>query len=220
MNVKKKDFDKEAANWDETPGRVKLAHDIAQAMMDTGIIKNDMNVLDFGCGTGLLTLQLQPLVRSITGVDNSAGMLEVLQSKIETQKLTNVKTQLLNIEEGDRLEGVYDLIVSSMTLHHIKDIKGLFNHFKLVTNTNGYLCLADLDPDEGQFHQDNEGVFHFGFDRGSLRQTLEEAGFDVVEIKTATEMMKAVPGGTRSFSIFLITARKKTIVPVGTTSAI
>jgi 2-polyprenyl-3-methyl-5-hydroxy-6-metoxy-1,4-benzoquinol methylase len=220
MNVNKKDFDKEAANWDETPGRVKLAHDIARAMMDIDIIKSDMNVLDFGCGTGLLTLQLQPLVRLITGVDSSAGMLEVLQQKIESQKLTNVKTQLLNIEEGDSLEGTYDLIVSSMTLHHIKDIKGLFNHFKLVTNTNGYLCLADLDPDEGQFHQDNEGVFHFGFDRGSLRQILEEAGFDVVEIKTATEMMKAVPGGTRAFSIFLITGHRRTTAPTGMPSAI
>jgi ubiquinone/menaquinone biosynthesis C-methylase UbiE len=212
MNVNNKDFDKEAANWDETPGRVKLAHDIAQAMMDTGIIKNDINVLDFGCGTGLLTLQLQPSVRSITGVDSSAGMLEILQQKIESQKLTNVKTQLLNIEEGDRLEGAYDLIVSSMTLHHINDIKELFKHFKLVTNTNGYLCLADLDPDEGQFHQDNEGVFHFGFDRRSLRKILEEAGFNVVEIKTATEMIKAVPGSTRSFSIFLIAAHKKATV--------
>lgn len=211
MNVNKKDFDKEAANWDEAPWRFKMIHDIAQAIIDTGIINSDMNVLDFGCGTGLLTLQLQPLVRSITGVDSSAGMLEVLQRKVESQKLTNVKTQLLNVEEGDRMEGGFDLIVSSMTLHHIKDIEGLFNHFKQGTVSDGYLCLADLDSDGGQFHQDNQGVFHFGFDRAGLRQTLEEAGFDVIQMQTATEVIKVIPEGTRKFSIFLITAHRKAV---------
>jgi|SRR5665647_391357 len=206
MNVNKKDFDKEAANWDETPGRVKLAHDIARAMMDIDIIKSDMNVLDFGCGTGLLTLQLQPLVRSITGVDSSAGMLEVLRSKIESHKLTNVRTQLLDVEAGDHLEGAYDLIVSSMTLHHIKDITGLFNQFQQIMNAHGYLCLADLDSDDGRFHTSNEGVFHFGFDRDNMRQTLEEAGFDVLDLQTAAEVIKEIPDGTHAFKIFLISA--------------
>lgn len=209
MNVSKRDFDKEAGNWDGVPRRVKMAHDIAQAIIDIGIIKNDMNVLDFGCGTGLLTLQLQPLVRSITAVDSSAGMLEVLQHKIESQKITNIKTQLLDIEEGDNLEGVYDLIVSSMTLHHIKDIKGLFYQLQQISASNGLLCIADLDPDDGRFHSNNEGIFHFGFDRDRMQQTLAEAGFDVFKMQTASEVTKDISEGMRVFSIFLIAAHKR-----------
>lgn len=36
MNIEKKDFDKEAASWDENPARVKLSKDIAQAIADAG----------------------------------------------------------------------------------------------------------------------------------------------------------------------------------------
>ena len=34
-----------------------------------------MDALDFGCGTGLVTLKLQPFIHSITGVDGSQGMI-------------------------------------------------------------------------------------------------------------------------------------------------
>ena len=51
-----------------------------------------MDALDFGCGTGLVTLQLQPFLHSITGVDGSQGMIDILKQKIEKKNLTNVKT--------------------------------------------------------------------------------------------------------------------------------
>ncbi|MBS1128952.1 MAG: Methyltransferase type 11, partial [Nitrospirae bacterium] len=67
----RKDFDKEAAQWDANPGRVKLAQDVADAMIREVSPAKGQDALDFGCGTGLVTLKLQPLVRSITGVDSS-----------------------------------------------------------------------------------------------------------------------------------------------------
>ncbi len=88
MADEKFDFDKKAASWDENPHRVSLANDIAGAIIDEKILAPDMDVLEFGCGTGLLTLKLRPLVRSLTGVDGSKGMLGVLEAKIEDQGLT------------------------------------------------------------------------------------------------------------------------------------
>ncbi len=67
MTIEKRDFDKAAPTWDQEPQRVKLASDVARAIAETAHPDRGMDVLDFGCGTGLLTLQLQPLVRSITG---------------------------------------------------------------------------------------------------------------------------------------------------------
>ena len=88
-----------------------------------------MDVMDFGCGTGLLTMRLQPLVHSITGVDSSNGMLEVFKSKIAKLKLNNVRAVLVNLDNNDTLAGNYDLVVSNMTLHHIKEIEPLFDQF-------------------------------------------------------------------------------------------
>ena len=125
MNIEKRDFDKEAATWDEAPARVKLANDIVAAISDEIVLTSTMDVLDFGCGTGLLTLRLQPVVHSITGVDSSRGMINVLKAKIDKQNLPNVRTQYINTEKVDIPEGNYNLIVSGMTLHHVKEIRPL-----------------------------------------------------------------------------------------------
>ena len=92
----RKDFDKESAQWDANPFRAKLASDVAAAMIREIHPFADMKVLDFGCGTGLLTFKLQPLVKTITGADNSHGMLGVLKDKIKTQGLTNVHTEFVD----------------------------------------------------------------------------------------------------------------------------
>lgn len=208
MNMEKRDFDKDADTWDENPGRVKMANNIANAILDTINLNSKMNVLDFGGGTGILTLRLQPFVGSITVVDSSAGMLEVLNRKIESQNLTNIRTQILDIEQGDVLEGSYDLVICSMTLHHVPETKPLIDQFYKITAPQGYLCIADLDPDDGLFHGNNDGVFHFGFDRDTMRRTFKKAGFENIEFQTAAEIVRFIPGGMRPFTIFLVTGQK------------
>jgi 2-polyprenyl-3-methyl-5-hydroxy-6-metoxy-1,4-benzoquinol methylase len=206
----RKDFDKEAAQWDANPGRVKLACDVAAAIIREVNPSGNMEVVDFGCGTGLLTLKLQPLVRMITGVDNSQGMLGMLQKKIKSQGLTNVHTQFVDFEKGGHVEGSYNLIVSSMTLHHVPDTVTLFKEWFSLLRPNGQVCFADLDTEDGSFHGDNTGVFHLGFDRDKLKQLLHDAGFCDVRDTTATTMIKEIAGqGTHEYPVFLIIATRK-----------
>jgi ubiquinone/menaquinone biosynthesis C-methylase UbiE len=208
MNTEKKDFDKTAANWDASVGRVQLAGDIAAAIKESLTLTRDMDVMDFGCGTGLVTLPLASLVRSVTAVDSSQGMLDVLRTKLDEQQISNVRTQYLDLDQGHVLRGQYHLVYSSMTFHHIKDLGPLLAQFSAVLTRPGLLCIADLDPDEGKFHSNNEGVFHFGFQRSVLREELMEAGFVDVQDRTAATMKKPqAQGGEREFTIFLITAR-------------
>jgi ubiquinone/menaquinone biosynthesis C-methylase UbiE len=210
MNIERRDFDKEATTWDEVPARIKLANDIAAAISNEILLTSNMDVLDFGCGTGLLTLHLQPVVHSITGVDSSRGMIDVLKAKIDRRNLPNINTQFLDIEKGDVLEGTYHLIVSGMTLHHVKEIRPLLDQFYRILTPSGYLCVADLDLDDGQFHDSNDGIYHFGFNRALLRKDYMEAGFDDIRDKTAAEVMKPDPDkGKRPFTVFLMTGRKR-----------
>jgi ubiquinone/menaquinone biosynthesis C-methylase UbiE len=210
MNIEKRDFNKEAATWDEVPARVKLANDITAAISNEILLTSHMDVLDFGCGTGLLTLKLQPHVHSITGVDSSRGMLDVLKAKIDNQNLPNVKTRYLDTEQGDIIEGTYHLIVSGMTFHHVKEIRPLLDQFFRILAPSGYLCIADLDLDDGKFHDNNDGIFHFGFDRALLYRDFMEAGFDDIRDRTAAEVMKPNPeSGIQPFTVFLMTGRKK-----------
>lgn len=209
MNTEKRDFDKEAAAWDEKPVRVRLVEDVAAAITKKVTITTAMDALDFGCGTGLLTLRLQPLVRSITGVDSSRGMLDIFKAKVSALKMANVDAILCDLDTGDTLSGSYDLVVSNMTLHHVKEIAPLLRQFHAVMAPGGTLCLADLDAEGGQFHEDNTGVFHFGFDRAALRSLCLEAGFVDVADQTATEIEKPDRNGApRRFPVFLLIARK------------
>jgi len=205
-----RDFDKEAAFWDENPARIRLAKDIAHAILKQIVVTPEMNIMDFGCGTGLLSLQLQPFAASVTGADSSKGMLDKFSKKIASLRLKNVHTVHLDPDRNGTLAGNYDLVVSSMTLHHIKEPEPLFAQFRNIIRPGGYLCIADLDPDDGQFHEDNTGVFHFGFDRAWLRKIFIHADFDNVQDTDAAEVVKpAANGEKRRFTVFLMTAQKK-----------
>jgi ubiquinone/menaquinone biosynthesis C-methylase UbiE len=210
MTSEKRNFDNAAATWDENPGRVKTNRDIGDAILKQNLLTPDMDVLDFGCGTGMLTVRLQPFVRSITGVDSSAGMLNVLNGKIAKLQLPNVKTMLIDLEKGQKLTGSYQMVLSSLTLHHIPEIKPVLAQFYQVITPKGYLCVADLDLDEGQFHEDKTWVFHSGFDRKAMRQYFSEAGFEDIKVETAATVAKpSLNQGIRDFTIFLMTGRKK-----------
>jgi hypothetical protein len=67
-----------------------------------------------------------------------------------------------------------------------------------------------LDLDEGQFHDDNTGVFHFGFDRATLHKVFTDAGFDNVRDISAAEVVKPnINGEMRRFTVFLMIGQKR-----------
>ena len=204
----KRDFDQAASSWDEEPRRVKLAGNVAAAIIDTIRPNHTMDVLDFGCGTGLVTLQLQPLVKRIVGVDSSRGMLSVLERKAQERGLSNVELLFCDMEKGEQPAGRYHLIISSMTLHHLPDPKQLFTLFHHLLLPGGRVGIADLDAEDGSFHDDSTGVHHRGFDREKIMEHLSEAGFVQWGAKTADVIVKGSAAAIREYPVFLITARK------------
>jgi 2-polyprenyl-3-methyl-5-hydroxy-6-metoxy-1,4-benzoquinol methylase len=208
MEKERRDFETVAARWDSNPGRVRIANEVAAAIRRSVTLSPHMAVLDYGCGTGLLSLQLLPQVGSLCGADSSPAMLEVMTGKIAAQGIANARTQFVDFEHGAHASGSYDLIVSSMVTHHVPDTAALFAEWFRLLNPGGQIAFADLDSEDGAFHGDNTGVFHLGFDRAHLRELLQQAGFSEVRDSTATSVNKEVEGRQREFPIFLIVARK------------
>ena len=209
MNLNKRDFDKEANSWDDNPLRVKLANDISKSILREIVLLPRMDIMDFGCGTGLVTIQFRPRVRSITGFDSSEGMLAVFKKKIVEKKLTAIETHHIDLDKGQHLKGQYHLIISSMALHHIKNVQPLLNQFYKLLQPSGILCIADLDLDNGKFHDIHDGVFHHGFDRSVLSSHFKKAGFKAVRDLQATDVAKIGKDGiARNFSVFLMIGKK------------
>ena len=74
-------FDSAAADWDKGDMRQRIAAETAESILKNVPLRDNMDLLDFGAGTGLLTFRLAPSVRSVTAVDTSPKMLEMLKSK-------------------------------------------------------------------------------------------------------------------------------------------
>ncbi len=207
----KRHFDQHAANWDEKPERVELASQICTCFLEQVDLNSGMEVLDFGCGTGLASLPWAGQVKMLTGLDPSPIMLDVFMGKANRQGLTNVRTVEVDPNEEDEdLPGPYDLVLSSMVFHHIEDIEVLLGRLHGVLRPGGRLVVADLDPDGGLFHSSSEGIFHDGFDREALRRMWEKFGFCEVRTTLATQFVKRVASTNeeRGFSIFLMDGHK------------
>lgn len=201
--TKKRDFDAAALNWDEEPRRVKVAGDIAAAIHGNIPLSKEWDALDFGCGTGLVTLQLAPSLRAITGIDSSAGMLDRLGAKIQSAGFSNVRTELCDLGKGELPTGRYHLITSAMTLHHIEKIVPLLQSLKTLLHPGGRIALADLESEGGRFHDDPTGVFHHGFSAEELSDMLAAAGFSSISVNTATKISK----GDQAFPVLLAMAQ-------------
>lgn len=202
-------FNARAAVWDDRPKRRKMAGDIAAAMEAAGVFAAAQTGLDFGCGTGLLTLELAHRLTSVTGLDTSPGMLAKLDAKIAQFGLANVSTRLADLARGDAVSGHFDLVASAMALHHVAELPAVLERLFALTTPGGSLALADLDSEGGIFHDDPTGVYHNGFDRQELAATLEHCGWVDLAARTATFLSKPLADGTvRDFPIFLMTGRK------------
>jgi 2-polyprenyl-3-methyl-5-hydroxy-6-metoxy-1,4-benzoquinol methylase len=66
-------FDEKAAEWDANPARVALARAVVDSIRAAVPLRPDVRVLDFGAGTGLVSLGLLPFVGEVTAMDASDG---------------------------------------------------------------------------------------------------------------------------------------------------
>jgi uncharacterized membrane protein YbaN (DUF454 family)/ubiquinone/menaquinone biosynthesis C-methylase UbiE len=196
-------FEEKAKDWDNA-ARVEMASAIAAAMIKRVKLKKTYKVMDFGAGTGLISFKTAQLVNSVTAVDSSAAMLDNLRQKIEESKTGNVTILQADIETLDSFQEKYDVIFSSMTMHHIKDTAGAFKKLFNALKENGRIAIADLEKEDGTFHNDNNGIYHYGFDRDEIFDLMADAGFTGIRIKTVYN----VDRNNRKYSIFLVCAEK------------
>lgn len=201
-------FDEKAHEWDLNPARRERAQAVAEAIRRRLPLHRRMTALEYGCGTGLLSFELSNNVGQILLADRSAGMLAVLGEKIAAAQVSHLFPLQLDLLTDPLPAQRFDLIYSLMTLHHICDTQRILSCFYQLLLPGGYLCIADLDQEDGSFHKEPfEG--HFGFDRQALARLTMAVGFEVLGFETVYEMVKIVQNQQRSYPIFLMTARRR-----------
>lgn len=194
-------FHTRAGDWDAGSIRVQGAKKIADAISQQIELHSQMEIMDFGVGTGLLGFEIAKDTKKVYGVDTSANMLEKLKEK-NTPELS-LETYHQDITK-EPIEREFDGLVSSMTLHHVEDLKAFFATIHKNIKPDGFIAIADLETEDGTFHSDNVGVYHFGFNESGLCEIVKEAGFKDIVFKNINTINKP----QRDFGIFLLTASR------------
>ncbi|MCL1126204.1 class I SAM-dependent DNA methyltransferase [Shewanella surugensis] len=199
-------FKNKASTYDNEQLRIDNVNNIAKGMIKKINFIPKMKLMDFGSGTGLLLEHIAPLVKKITAVDISPSMNKQLENKRQQIKceLEVLPINLIDNSKQHNLNQTIDGIISSMTLHHIKDIQVLFNQFHAILKSKGFIAIADLYLEDGHFHTQNTGVFHFGFEQASIMAIAKKSGFINICFQQVSKVKK--PQG--DYPVFLLTALK------------
>ena len=195
-------FKDKAKDWDVTDRITQLSAGIGSSILKNVKLNAQMQVMDFGAGTGLITSQVAPFVNKITAVDISQSMLDQLIAKQELKdKVQALCQDITHKPTGEK----YDLIMSAMAMHHVEDTDNMVKQFAAHLKSGGKIALADLDKEDGSFHPPGiEGVYHSGFERSQFQAKLEKHGFKDVHFETA----HTVQGDTKTYPVFLALATK------------
>jgi ubiquinone/menaquinone biosynthesis C-methylase UbiE len=171
-------FEQMAQRYD-TEERKQLAKVIAEEVRTELQNSSDQSLIDYGSGTGLVSLELTDLVNSILLVDSSEQMLEVAEAKISRKGITNAKVLYADFTQ-ETAELKADIVFMSLVLLHIPDTQKILQQLFSILNEGGKLIIVDFDKNEQISHP----KVHNGFLHEELKMRLSEAGFASAETRT------------------------------------
>ncbi|EPG72569.1 ribosomal protein L11 methyltransferase-like protein [Leptospira fainei serovar Hurstbridge str. BUT 6] len=171
-------FDQIASEYD-TKERQELAKIIVKEIKSELKNSKDKSLLDYGSGTGLVGLELSPLVDKILLMDSAEQMLEIAKEKIIRANMKNAEVIYSDFTKTTSSIKA-DIIVVSLVLLHIPDTNRILKQFFSVLKENGKLIIVDFDKNE----KVNHPKVHNGFSHTDLKSLLTDAGFKKTEIRT------------------------------------
>ena len=201
-------FDLMAQSFD-TDYRIRRANIVANEIKKRINLLQKDRVLEFGCGTGLVTVNLINGINNISLVDSSEGMLNQLKHKLSTIT-TNAEINIFNdLFDNNLKQNTYDLIYSSMVLHHIKNIEFFCKRFNELLRADGTLCIVDLVPVDKAYHK-NEPDFdgHHGINPEWLITILEEQGYVKEVYDVIYTDSKVINNKRIDYSLFILIMNK------------
>ncbi len=147
MQKDAKFWDRHAAGYAKKPVRDEAAYQKKLAVTRE-YLGPEMDVMEFGCGTGSTAITHAPYAKSILGIDISSKMIEIARGKAEAAGVENVTFAVDTIEDFDAPDGSFDVIMGHSILHLLQDrdaaIAKVYRLLKpggvFVTST---VCLGD-----------------------------------------------------------------------------
>lgn len=170
-------------------------------------LSRDKTVLDYGCGTGDLTIAIAENVKSVHAIDTSSGMIEVSKAKANQSGIRNVNFAKSSIDEVGHLKSEFDVITAFNILHYIEDTQKVSRKINELLSPGGLFISSTVCM--GERRSIIGGLIFIltkmrimpktkSFKTSELENLIASGGFEIVE----TEKLSMLPD-------YFVVAKKK-----------
>lgn len=190
------------ANSYDTSERIQVARISSDAIREYLVDSRSKNAIDFGCGTGLVGMNLLSDFNSILFLDTSQNMINQIKQKISSSNIKNAATICFDFEKDSLSDLHTDYIFMAQVLLHINDVELVLSRLYEVLKECGHLLIVDFNKNE----EIVSDIVHNGFDQIELIDIMEKIGYRNIQSKTFYTGNKIFMG--HDASLFILDSQK------------
>lgn len=133
---------------------------VIEAVVAIASVGSEDRVVDLGCGSGQVALEVAPFAKSVLGVDISGRMVDRMLERARLERMDNVSGRVSALETLSLPQGEASVIVSNYVLHHLSDaskakvVKLCFNWLE----PGGRLVIGDMMFGRGATSSDRQVI--------------------------------------------------------------
>jgi ArsR family transcriptional regulator len=162
-----------------------------------------LDVADFGCGTGALSVSIARWASRVWAIDQSAEALAQARERATREGRTNITFLREDLHRLSLPPGERDLVVISQSLHHMESPPAVLAEAARILKPGGKLVVLELMPHDERWVRERLGHRHLGFAPETLEASLREVGFGSLSRETHAR------DGASPFRVFLLTGVKQ-----------
>ncbi len=162
-----------------------------------------LEVADFGCGTGVLTVEMARWAKQVTAIDANAEVLEKARERARREEMKNVRFLREDLHHLSVPDGRMDLVVISQSLHHMEEPDAVLAEAVRIVKKGGRVVVLELMPHDQTWVRERLGHRHLGFEPEELERGLVDAGLTKLKLTTHAR------DGASAFRVFLLTGEKR-----------
>lgn len=190
------------ANMYDTPERIHIAGVSSEAIRKYVVDARSKRAIDFGCGTGLVGMNLLDEFGSVVFLDTSPKMIHQVRQKISDLNVRNADTSCLDFEKESPSDLHADYIFMVQVLLHIPGVELVLSRLYDALNEGGHLLIVDFDKNDQVVSE----FVHNGFDQAELADRMRRIGYRDIQSETFYSGSKIFMG--QDASMFVLDARK------------